>query len=48
MKAMSWALRSLATRDPAAASSFLAAHGEDLAARVRREVRRKLETGRKS
>ena len=48
VKAMSWALRELAKRDPAAARRFLAAHGDALAARVVREVRNKLATGRKN
>jgi DNA alkylation repair enzyme len=48
IKAMSWALRELAKRDPRAVRAFLARHGERLAARVRREVTNKLMTGRKS
>jgi hypothetical protein len=42
-----WALRELVVRDPGAVRGFLAAHDGVLAARVRREVRSKLETGRK-
>ena len=48
VKAMSWALRSLAARDPASARAFLETHEARLAARVVREVRRKLETGYKN
>jgi 3-methyladenine DNA glycosylase AlkD len=47
VKALSWALRELVARDPEAVRRFLDAHHEVLAARVRREVRNKLETGRK-
>ena len=47
VKALSWALRTLAARDPDAARAFLGAHGDVLAARVRREVLHKLETGLK-
>ncbi len=46
-KAMSWALRALAVHDPGAVEAFLAAHQDALAARVKREVRNKLITGRK-
>ena len=45
VKAMSWALRELAKRDPQATRRFLAEQGDALAARVRREVRNKLATG---
>lgn len=47
VKALSWALRELSKRDPTSVAAFL--HREDarLASRVRREVRTKLETGRK-
>ena len=48
VKAMSWALRELAVRDPEAVSAFLRRYGERLAPQVRREVRNKLETGRKA
>ncbi len=48
VKAMSWALRELAKRDPAAARRFLAAHRGELAARVLREVGNKLDTGLKN
>jgi len=48
VKAMSWALRELATRDPKVVAKFIAAHEDELAARVKREVRNKLETGVKN
>jgi 3-methyladenine DNA glycosylase AlkD len=48
VKAMSWALRELAKRDPAAARRFVAAHRRGLAARVVREVGNKLATGLKN
>jgi 3-methyladenine DNA glycosylase AlkD len=48
VKAMSWALRELAVRDAAAVSTFLQRQDERLAPQVRREVRSKLETGRKA
>ena len=48
VKAMSWALRELAKRNPRAVRTFLSEHGERLTARVRREVTSKLNTGRKS
>lgn len=48
VKAMSWALRELAVRDPLAVRGFLSMHGDRLPARVRREVTNKLTTGRKS
>jgi 3-methyladenine DNA glycosylase AlkD len=47
VKALSWALRELVAWDPDGVRSFLEAHEGVLAARVRREVRSKLETGRK-
>ncbi len=47
VKALSWALRQLVVWDPEAVRRFLDAHHDVLAARVRREVRTKLETGRK-
>jgi 3-methyladenine DNA glycosylase AlkD len=47
VKALSWALRELVVWDPEAVRRFLDDHHEVLAARVRREVRSKLETGRK-
>jgi 3-methyladenine DNA glycosylase AlkD len=48
VKALSWVLRELAKRDPAAARSFLAEHRDVLAARVVREVSNKLSTGLKN
>jgi hypothetical protein len=48
VKAMSWALRELARRDPASVKRFLADPTVDLAARVRREVTNKLTTGLKN
>lgn len=48
VKAMSWALRELAKRDPAAVWKYIGETEKNLAARVRREVRAKLETGRKN
>jgi len=48
VKAMSWALRSLAVRTPGRVEAFLYRYDERLAARVRREVRNKLGTGLKN
>jgi len=48
VKGMSWALRSLGTVDPARVRAFLAEHGDELHARVSREVGNKLVTGLKS
>lgn len=48
VKALSWALRVLASRDPKAVHAFLERHKDRLAARVRRECRLKLETGKKN
>jgi 3-methyladenine DNA glycosylase AlkD len=48
VKAMSWALRELAKREPAPVRAFLARHGDRVAARARREVRNKLRTGLKN
>ena len=48
VKALSWALRVLAERDPTAARHFVAAHRAELAPRVLREVGNKLRTGRKN
>lgn len=48
VKALSWALRELAKREPARVVAFMKRHDADLAARVKREVRNKLETGLKN
>ena len=48
VKAVSWALRSLAQRDPKSVKAFLAKHDEALAPRVKREVGTKLRTGKKA
>ena len=48
VKALSWALRELARRDPKSVRAFLAEHKDTLAARVLREVRNKLNTGLKN
>jgi 3-methyladenine DNA glycosylase AlkD len=48
VKALSWALRELAKREPASVSRFMREEESRLASRVRREVRSKLETGRKT
>lgn len=48
VKAMSWALRALVVRDPKAVRAFLQKHEARLASLVKREVRNKLETGRKA
>src|SRR3569832_33466 len=48
VKALSWALRVLASRDPVAVRAFLEQHKGRLAARVKRECRLKLETGKKN
>jgi 3-methyladenine DNA glycosylase AlkD len=47
VKAMSWALRELAKRDPDNVRLFLSAHAGSLAPLVIREVKNKLATGRK-
>jgi len=47
VKALSWALRALALRDPEAVRGFLERNEGRLAALVVREVRNKLETGRR-
>ena len=48
VKALSWALRALGARAPGSVRAFLAEHGDVLHARVVREVRNKLTTGRKT
>jgi 3-methyladenine DNA glycosylase AlkD len=47
VKALSWALRELAKREPTGVARFVRDEDARLAPRVRREVRTKLETGRK-
>jgi 3-methyladenine DNA glycosylase AlkD len=47
-KALSWALRELAKRDPRSVRTFLSHRGDRLATIVRREVKSKLITGRKN
>ena len=48
VKAMSWALRELVPWDSSAVERFLSEHEDQLAARVKREVRNKLRTGLKN
>jgi 3-methyladenine DNA glycosylase AlkD len=48
VKAMSWALRALAKREPKVVARFVEDHEDQLASRVRREVRNKLVTGLKN
>jgi hypothetical protein len=48
VKAMSWALRELVVHDPEAVRQFLMEHDDVLAARVKREVNNKLNTGLKN
>ena len=48
VKALSWALRALVVWDADAVRAFLEAHDDQVAARVRREVRAKLQTGLKN
>lgn len=48
VKAMSWALRELAKRDPRAAEAYLRKRSAELAPRVLREVGNKLRTGLKN
>jgi len=48
VKAMSWALRELAKREPQIIAEFVDLHADRLAARVKREVNTKLRTGRKT
>lgn len=48
VKALSWALRELAKREPASVECFIRDEQRRLAPRVRREVTSKLETGRKT
>ncbi len=48
VKALSWALRQLVDHDRASVEDFLDRHDEELASRVKREVRTKLKTGYKN
>ena len=48
VKAMSWALRELVVWDAQAVADYIEQHEDVLAARVKREVRNKLETGVKN
>lgn len=48
VKAMSWALRELAVRDPTAVREFVNGHEGSLARRIVREVNNKLRTGLKT
>ncbi|MBN1246543.1 MAG: DNA alkylation repair protein [Anaerolineae bacterium] len=48
VKALSWTLRELVVHDPDAVWDFLATYHDVLAARVKREVNNKLETGLKN
>ena len=48
VKAMSWALRELVVHDPEAVQAFLDEYEDELAARVKREVKNKLQTGLKN
>jgi 3-methyladenine DNA glycosylase AlkD len=48
VKAMSWALRELLVHEPEVVAKFLIEHETELAARVKREVRNKLNTGLKN
>jgi 3-methyladenine DNA glycosylase AlkD len=47
-KSLSWALRSLIEWDADAVAAFVDEHAAELAPRVKREVRTKLRTGRKT
>jgi len=48
VKALSWALRELSKRDPAAVRTFVERYDQQLAPRARREVANKLRTGLKN
>ena len=48
VKALSWALRQLSTRDQEAVRTFLRKHQDSLAPRITREVNNKLQTGLKN
>jgi len=47
VKALSWALRELSVHDPDSVRAFVEANNRELASRIVREVKTKLETGRK-
>ncbi len=47
-KALSWALRELSKHDKKAVENFMENYDDQLAGRVRREVRQKLKTGKKN
>ena len=48
VKTLSWALRELIVHNPIEVEKFICAHDDVLVARVKREVRNKLETGHKN
>lgn len=48
VKAMSWALRALSTREPRRVEAFIDRHQDELPPLAMREVRNKLRTGRKN
>jgi 3-methyladenine DNA glycosylase AlkD len=48
IKALSWALRELSKREKPAVESFIDRHSQELAPRVLREVRNKMQTGLKN
>jgi 3-methyladenine DNA glycosylase AlkD len=48
VKALSWALRELVPHDPEAVTAFIRQHEDQLAGRVKREVRNKLTSGLKN
>jgi 3-methyladenine DNA glycosylase AlkD len=48
VKGLSWALRELSKRNPAAVKAFVKRYDRQLAPRVRREVTNKLRTGLKN
>jgi 3-methyladenine DNA glycosylase AlkD len=48
VRALSWALREFAVHDPIEVGKFTSSNDDLVAARVKREVRNKLETGLKN
>jgi 3-methyladenine DNA glycosylase AlkD len=48
VKAMSWALRELSKKEPSVVEEFIELHEDRVAPRVKREVRNKLRTGKKT